>query len=109
MHPFKGCLSHAIVLVSFELPLKPLAHFEGSVRNERQDGILFSAKDYLALVDFTGRIQKKGKRGFISEKQPHILQRLELDIETWILRSNTFEENYQKLYAKRHSKRIKAA
>jgi REP element-mobilizing transposase RayT len=88
-------------LNKFELPLRPLAHFDGDVTNESQNGILFSAKDYIELVDITGRIVRKGKRGAISAKSPPILQRLGIDLDAWVLRSCAFEKNYQKLYGKR--------
>jgi hypothetical protein len=42
-------------LQRFDLPLKPLAQFEGNVTSREQFGILFSLKDYLQLVDATGR------------------------------------------------------
>ncbi len=42
-------------LQRFDLPLKPLAQFDGNVTSREQLGILFSLKDYLQLVDATGR------------------------------------------------------
>jgi hypothetical protein len=42
-------------LQRFDLPLKPLAQFDGNVTSREQFGILFSLKDYLQLVDATGR------------------------------------------------------
>jgi hypothetical protein len=41
-------------LKHFNLPLKPLAKFEGNLTSQEQLGILFDAKDYLELVDTTG-------------------------------------------------------
>ena len=53
-------------LRSFDnMTLKPLAHFEGNLKNTEQNGVLFSLKDYLELVDFTGRIIRPRKRGAI--------------------------------------------
>ena len=46
-------------------------------------GISFTAKDYLELVDWSGRIVRKGKRGFIQSKTPPILEKLSLDDEAW--------------------------
>ena len=96
-------------LIKFQLPLKPLTKFEGNVKNEEQTGILFNAVDYLELVDYTGRIVKKGKRGAINQLTPPILKRLHLNTDEWLARSCAFEENYHRLFAKRRKIRIKAA
>ncbi len=37
----------------FNLPLKPLLNFEGSLKNTEQSGIIFSLVDYIDLVDWT--------------------------------------------------------
>ena len=96
-------------LTKFQLPLKPLSKFEGNVNNKEQTGILFSAVDYLELVDYTGRIIKKGKRGAINQLTPPILKRLNLNTDEWLARSCAFEENYYRIFAKRRKIRIKAA
>ena len=96
-------------LIKFELPLKPLLKFEGNVKNENQTGILFSAVDYLELVNYTGRIVKEGKRGAINQLTPPILKRLNLNTDEWLTRSSSFEENYYRFFAKRQSTRRKLA
>ena len=85
----------------FDLPLKPLASFEGNVIEREQSGILFSLKDYLELVDYTGRIIRSNKRGAISNQLPPILQRLNIDAETWIENSSGFEKNYHTKFRRR--------
>ena len=55
------------IVNDFELPLKPLLHFEGGIRNELQTGIPFAYEDYLQLVDWTGRIVRDDKRGSINK------------------------------------------
>ncbi|MEE8056483.1 MAG: hypothetical protein V3T17_01420 [Pseudomonadales bacterium] len=45
----------------FELPLKPLAHFEGAITKQQQTGILFSAQDFIQLVDYTGKMIRPEK------------------------------------------------
>jgi REP element-mobilizing transposase RayT len=85
----------------FDLPLKPLLAFEGNVIEREQSGILFSLKDYLELVDYTGRIIRSNKRGAISNQLPPILQRLNIDAETWLENSTGFEKNYHTKFRRR--------
>ena len=94
-------------LKHFNLPLKPLAKFEGNLTSQEQLGILFDAKEYLELVDITGRIIRNDKKGSIKHNMPPILTRLNLDIKDWLLRTQHFEQEYQMLFAKK--RRRKAA
>jgi hypothetical protein len=70
---------HLIILLDFKAPLKPLLHVEGGVVDETQSGILFNYQDYLELVNWSGRIVRDGKRGFIDKGLPPILARLYID------------------------------
>jgi REP element-mobilizing transposase RayT len=88
-------------LQHFQYPVKPLAQFEGYIRNEEQQGILFSLKDYLTLVDMTGRILRDDKRGAISAHLPPILERLEINQEEWLNNATQFEMLYQKKFARK--------
>ncbi len=45
--------------------------------------IPYKLTDYLALVDWTGRRIRADKRGFINEKLPSIVQRLNIDANAW--------------------------
>ena len=58
-------------------------------------GVPYRLKDYLELVDWSGRIIREGKRGFIDEDTPCILNRLNLDIESWKILTTEFEERFQ--------------
>jgi REP element-mobilizing transposase RayT len=60
------------------LPLRP---FSDEIK--RNDSIPFSLRDYLMLVDWSGRAIRAGKRGFIDAEQPQILKRLSIDSESW--------------------------
>ena len=60
----------------FTLPIKPLLYFEESITDQEQTGIPFSWKEYLSLVDWTGRAVRNDKRGAIANHLPPILQRL---------------------------------
>ncbi|MFT5505396.1 MAG: REP element-mobilizing transposase RayT, partial [Gammaproteobacteria bacterium] len=71
-------------LQRFDLPLKPLALFEGNVTSQAQVGILFSLKDYLQLVDVTGRMIRDDKRSAIPINLPPILERLSIDRQQWL-------------------------
>jgi hypothetical protein len=99
-HPFN--LTQAIqaqteqqFLNDFPVPLKPLLQFEESIRNEPQHGILFTLEDYLALVDYTGRLIHPTKRGSIAEHTPPILQRLGLSPDEWLTEATEFEARYR--------------
>ncbi len=78
-------------LREFNTPLKPLLHFEGKVTNQPQTGILFTFQDYLELVDWTGRIIRSDKRGFIDGDLPPILKRLQISPEQWSINTTQFE------------------
>ena len=79
----------------FPVSLKPLLQFEGAIKNEPQHGILFTLEDYLALVDYTGRMIRPGKRGHITEHTPPILQRLGLNSDEWLTEATQFETRYR--------------
>jgi REP element-mobilizing transposase RayT len=84
--------------------VKPLAALEGNVKYLNQNGVLFSHKDYLTLVDTTGRIQRQDKRGFIPETFLPILQRLAIDADEWIDNTQKFEELfYKQFYYRRNT------
>ena len=112
-------------LRSFDLPLKPLAKFDGDLKLGEQLGILFWAVDYLTLVDTTGRIIRADtqfscihantglvppirQRGAITTSFPPILERLNLDIEVWLIRTQSFERHYHLLFS-RHAIRGSSA
>lgn len=78
-------------LMDFKTPIKPLLHFEGDQKNEWQAGILFSFRDYLELVDWTGRIIRTDKRSYIDNALPPILHRLQISPRQWQLNTTQFE------------------
>ncbi|HEY9033703.1 MAG TPA: transposase [Pseudomonadales bacterium] len=59
------------------------------VESEHQDkhlaAIPYNLKDYLALVDWTGRCVRHDKRGAIAEHTPTILQHLGISDQQWLL------------------------
>ena len=64
------------------------------VNGTYQSGISFDFEDYLELVDTSGRIIRQGKRGAVAISQFPILQRLNIDLDTWLMNCTQFEENY---------------
>ena len=117
--------SRLLVWRYFILPLKLLAKFEGDFRLGEQLGILFGVVDCLQLVDIAGRIIRSGsqficipviiglvlsarQKGFISSKLPPILERLHLDAEAWLIRTQSFERHYHQLFS-RHAIRSNSA
>lgn len=96
-------------LNDFNIPLKPLLAFEGSARNHKQDGILFAFEDYLKLVDVSGRCIRADKKHAIPHQIPPILQRLEIDYETWLLNVTQFESIYHQRFRKKVRHRCRAA
>jgi hypothetical protein len=85
-------------LFDFKSPLKPLLPFENRLTNEVQSGILFSFKEYLALVDWTGRIIRNDKRGYIDNALPPILGRLQITADQWRANTTQFEAIHPKRF-----------
>ena len=54
-----------------------LMPFVGNPREPMPEGLPFRVEDYLALVDWSGRIIREEKRGAVAENLPPILERLE--------------------------------
>ncbi len=76
------CLKNAISENSTAQPSQ-LLPFVGNPRDPMPDGLPFKLNDYLELVDWSGRIIRKGKRGAIAATTPAILQRLGIAVEIW--------------------------
>jgi len=57
-------------------------------------GIPLKLKDYLELVDWTGRIIRQDKRGHIGQSTPPILERLSLSSESWKILTTEFETHF---------------
>jgi len=78
-------------LLDFKTALKPLLPFETRQLNEPQSGILFNFEEYLALVDWTGRLIRSDKRGHINHALPPILNRLQITPDQWHINTTQFE------------------
>jgi REP element-mobilizing transposase RayT len=63
---------------------KSLYPFVGNRRENKPVGLPFKLTDYLELVDITGRIIRKDKRGALDASLLPILQRLNISSENWL-------------------------
>ena len=81
---------------------KKLYPFVGNPRKEMPQGLPFHLKDYLQLVDETGRVQREDKCGSIPIEQSPIMQRIGLSKENWLALSCEFEKNFSGAVGKEH-------
>ena len=72
-----------------------LLPFVGSERKNMPKGLMFNAKDYLQLVDDTGRIIRDDKRGAISSTSMQLLERLNIPVENWIKLTTDFSRLFK--------------
>ncbi len=68
-----------------------LLPFTGNEHQQKTMGIRFSLRDYLTLVDETGRVLRDDKRGAINAKSANILARLHISDESWLKLTTDFE------------------
>jgi hypothetical protein len=61
-----------------------LLSFSGTERQDRPTDLPFDLKNYLGLVDTTGRLAHPGKRGTIPVFQPRLLGTLGIDANEWM-------------------------
>ncbi|WP_250658082.1 transposase [Alkalimarinus coralli] len=80
-----------------ERPHQPrhMLPFAGNPRQDMPDGLPYELNDYLALVDWTGKISRDDKRGVIDHNLPPILQRLALTPCQWKTLTQDFEKHFQ--------------
>jgi len=75
--------------------LQKLHPFVGNPRKNSPKGIPFKLTDYIELVDWSGRILRKDKRGMISSTTPPILQRLKIEQDNWFHLNQYFETAFK--------------
>ena len=71
--------------------------FAGNPRKDMPEGIPFNLSDYLELVDWSGRIIREDKKGYIPDHVPAILQRLDMDTRHWVYLTKNFEQPFKNL------------
>ncbi|RHW77713.1 transposase [Colwellia sp. RSH04] len=69
---------------------KALLPFVGNPRKAMLKGLPFELKDYLALIELTGRSMREDKAGHIEQSQPALLHRLNISPENWLSLSKDF-------------------
>ena len=78
-------------------PASKLFRFAGNARTKTPQGLPFLLKDYIKLVDQTGRLMRDDKRGFISSNTPPILKRLNIEPENWLTLTINFQSKLKGL------------
>lgn len=73
-------------------PIKIIIPFVGNPSKTMPDGLPFNLKDYLGLVDWSGRTLREDKKGAIPEHLPAILHRLDMDARHWVYFTQNFEQ-----------------
>lgn len=73
---------------------KELLPFSDNTLEESQHSLPFCFKDYLQLVDWSGRCLREDKHGAIPSHVPEILQRLNLKPKAWLKASQSFENRF---------------
>ncbi len=69
-----------------------LCPFIGNPRQNAPKGLTFELKDYIELVELTGRCIRADKRGYIDNNLPSILTRLNISAENWLILTTQFRE-----------------
>ena len=82
-------------LKTFSHPIKPLLPFADADRSEGSS-IPMPFRDYLELLDMTGRITRRGKRGSINPRIAPILERLNINESEWLYGAMNFEQMYRR-------------
>ena len=82
-----------------------LLPFAGDPRQGSPKGLPFRLTDYLALVDWSGRLLREDKRGAINAKLPPLLVRLDIDARQWRYLTTRFESHFKHLVGTVHALR----
>ena len=69
---------------SLDATIVKLLEFSDDSQESTENTIPYSTTDYLELVDWSGRVIVEGKKGFIPEQLPPILQRLNMRPEQYL-------------------------
>lgn len=73
---------------------KQLLRLQSNTKNQKNAAIPYENKDYIELVEWTGRLIHPSKRGLISSDNPPMLQRLKISQDEWLELCQNFEDNF---------------
>lgn len=71
--------------------------FIGNPRKNMSEGLPFKFNDYLELVEWTGRIMREDRRGYIEASIPPLLVRLNMEDQHWLYLTQHFERKLKGL------------
>ena len=74
--------------------------FLESFNSDDIKGIPMAYSAYLELVDWTGRVVRRNKRGAISDDLPPILERLNISQTQWLTNVTQFEAIHYKRFGR---------
>lgn len=74
-----------------------LMPFVGNPKQKMPKGLPFRLRDYLELVEWTGRQVRGDKRGAINAALPKILERIDVSPAHWLVASTRFESRFKGL------------
>ncbi|MEM8682200.1 MAG: transposase [Pseudomonadota bacterium] len=75
------------------IAIRPLMPFLGDT-HQGSDALPIRSTDYLMLVDTTGRLSMRGKRGRVSRALAPILARLGVSAKQWLPAATAFRDHY---------------
>lgn len=69
--------------------------FVGNPRDNMPKGLPFHLRDYIELVDWTGRMIRENKRGAVPSHLPHIMKRIGVDPKHWLYLATKFDSRFK--------------
>ncbi len=87
-------LFHRVESAKHHTQPQTLMPFVGNLWKDIPKGLPFVLKDYIQLVDLTGRIIREDKSGYIEPSQPSILERIGIEESSWITLTAEFEQHF---------------
>ena len=85
---------HSSTTTSREVQKPRLLPFIEAEHRHSLDHLPFNLKDYLDLIDTTGRMVVSGKHGAIPEKQPKLLDSLKVNQQEWFATVIQLQQRY---------------
>ena len=78
------------------LSLRSLMPFSDAWRNRGNSSLPIREGEYVKLVDMTGRVATRGKRGSVDPTLAPVLERLKISADDWIEASSDFRRSYRR-------------